>query len=434
MASLARSIDNSPEESGSQPAPLAGRRIGFVSTVVGFGGSEVLIADAVEAALAGGAEVVCFCRAAAALRAILSSRNLRTSRLRFCDWPRLSATSGGPQPGGAGPRRSSMVKGVYRRVMPLSVKRYLGFLADARRFYRELVHHRLDALLINVNGYEASALGAGRWSQPRTIACYHLLWTEPTGSWLDRTADRLMRQRCVDAAGWVLHVSTAARDQWCRAVRLPASRTCVICSGVEDIPLASRQSVRRDLRLSPETFAFCVPGRFNPIKGHRFLLDAVARFKSQLDNCAVLLCGDGELEDELRQRSGELHIEHLVQFLGFRQDLPHILAAADCTVLPSLSENLSLAVLESLTAGTPAIVTDVGAMSEVVNDGVNGLVVPPADSGALGRAMASMASDRNWARKMRQAARQGALARYSKRRMMDEYVSLFSQVISSANA
>lgn len=434
MASLARSIDSSPQEPGLHPPPLAGRRIGFVTTVVGFGGSEVLIADAVEAALAAGAEVVCFCQAAAALRAILSSRNLRTGRLRFCDWPRWSATSGNPQQGGVPLRRPSIVKGIYRRVMPLSVKRYLGFLADARRFYRELRHHALDALLINVNGYEASALAAGRWSRTRTIACYHLLWTEPRGSWLDRTADRIMRQRCVDAAGWVLHVSTAARDQWRRAVRLPVSRTCVICSGVEDIPLPSRQSVRRDLRLSPQTFAFCVPGRFDPIKGHRYLLEAVSRFQGQLSNCAVLLCGDGELDRELRQRSGELQIEHLVQFLGFRRDLPHILAAADCTVLPSLSENLSLAVLESLTAGTPAIVTDVGAMSEVVSDGINGLVVPPADSEALGRAMVSMASDRNWARKMRQAARQGALARYSKQRMMDEYVRFFSQVISSANA
>jgi glycosyltransferase involved in cell wall biosynthesis len=405
---------------------LAGRRIGFVTTVVGFGGSEVLVADAIEAAVTASAEVVCYCHPSAAIRTILKQRNLQLPKITFYDWP--PAFPADPQAA----HRS--LKGIYRRRMPLALKRYFGFLADARRFHRELVRRSLDVLFVNVNGFEAAAVAAGRWSRSRTIACYHLLWTEPDGFWLDRVADRIMRRRSMHAAGCVLHVSAAARDQWCRAVGPPAARTRVIYSGVEDRHVGDRQNVRESLGISPQTFAFCAPSRLDRVKGHEYLLEAVARFAAQLRDCAVLLCGDGKLADELKRRTSELGIDNVVRFLGFRSDLPEVLAAADCSVLPSISENLSIAVLESLTAGTPAIVTNVGAMPEAVMDGVNGLVVPPADADSLGRAMVAMATERDWVRQMRSVARADALARFSKTRMMDEYVSLFSHVISSANA
>jgi glycosyltransferase involved in cell wall biosynthesis len=126
-------------------------------------------------------------------------------------------------------------------------------------------------------------------------------------------------------------------------------------------------------------------------------------------------------------------LQGIIRFLGWRDDLPDLVHAADCTVLPSVaSENLSVAVLESLMAGTPALVTAVGGMAEAITNEVTGLVVPVADSEALGMAMVRFVSEPGLALRMRSAAAEDARSRFTRVRMMQEYVNVFSEAVHLA--
>ena len=437
--SMARSAPARAENDARAPTlqPLAGRRIGFATSVVGFGGSEVLVADAIEAAVQAGAAAICYCHWDAAIRSILKERASVIERVTFRAWPPRSRRSPTrePAPSETTPAPHPWtIQSAYRRLAPLPLKRYMGFLAEVRRFCADLRQTSPDAMFVNVNGSEATAVASGMWNSSRTITCYHLSYTDPVGSWLDQWVDHVTRKQTIQAADVTVHTSQGACDVWCRRYDIPFERTKVIYNGVAGPPQVDRAALRAELGISPATFAFCVPGRLERVKGHSYLISALGLILPQLGDAVALICGDGPLRASLEAQCRELSLANQVRFLGFRRDLPAILAASDCTVLPSVeSENLSVAVLESLMAGTPAVVTNVGGMAEAVQSGVTGLVVPPADAEALASALLLMVSDRERAAAMGQAACEDAQTRFARRRMMDEYVDLFSQVIAKAS-
>src|SRR5205814_1832414 len=86
---------------------------------------------------------------------------------------------------------------------------------------------------------------------------------------------------------------------------------------------------------------------------------------------------------------------------GFRLDIPELLSEVTASVLPSLSEGLSNAVLESMAAAVPVVATQVGGLPEAIEDGVTGLLVPPRDSAALAKAIARILEDRELAGRSR---------------------------------
>jgi glycosyltransferase involved in cell wall biosynthesis len=164
------------------------------------------------------------------------------------------------------------------------------------------------------------------------------------------------------------------------------------------------------------------------MKGHHHLLTALAGRQDAYAGARVLGCGDGPLRAELEARIAAAGLGRIVRFLGWRRDLPEILAASDCTVLPSVeSENLSVAVLESLAIGIPAIVTQVGGMAEAVRDGFTGFVVRPVDSAALHEAMQRVLGDRELTVRLGRNARVDALSRFTRERMLREYVSILAE-------
>ena len=162
---MAVSTPNSPRE--VTHIPLAGLRIGFYTSVVGHGGSEVMFADVMEAACQAGAEVICWSHPDAAIRHISDKRH-NTLTVNFRDWPmrktsELPGNSGLPL---TGPSHLSLHSRLWRQFVPDSVKRMTGFLRTAHDFTRELRQVRLDLLFVNVNGSEAVALAGRHWRHP----------------------------------------------------------------------------------------------------------------------------------------------------------------------------------------------------------------------------------------------------------------------------
>jgi glycosyltransferase involved in cell wall biosynthesis len=160
-----------------------------------------------------------------------------------------------------------------------------------------------------------------------------------------------------------------------------------------------------------------VIARLTDQKGHTYLFDAIARVPS-LDRLQLIVVGDGSLRSALEADAVARGIANRVHFLGARRDLGDLLSAMDMFVLPSLWEGLPLSLVLAMGAGLPVIATAVAGIPEVVTDGTTGLLVPPADADALGRALARVAADPGERTRLGHNAREFVLPRFG----VDVYV------------
>ena len=137
----------------------------------------------------------------------------------------------------------------------------------------------------------------------------------------------------------------------CDKVGVPAKRVTVIYNGVVPVQTVTdeeAQACKAELGISDCYPLPGVVGSLYPVKGHRFLLDAMPKILRRFPKTTLLVIGRGELEVELKEQVEQLAIASNVHFLGIRQDVPRLLSVLNAFVLPSLSEGLSLALLEAM--------------------------------------------------------------------------------------
>jgi glycosyltransferase involved in cell wall biosynthesis len=130
----------------------------------------------------------------------------------------------------------------------------------------------------------------------------------------------------------------------------------------------------------------CV-ARLVPVKGVRYLLEAIPLVRAAVPRATIVFVGDGPLRNELERRAATLGLDGGVLFLGLRRDIAEIMPLFDVVVLPSLNEGMGRAAVEAMAAGRPVIGSRVSGIQDVVSDGETGLLVPPADPAALARAI-----------------------------------------------
>ncbi|MEA4938593.1 MAG: glycosyltransferase [Christensenella sp.] len=121
---------------------------------------------------------------------------------------------------------------------------------------------------------------------------------------------------------------------------------------------ALRAETRAALGLSDESFAVLHVGAFNAQKNQAFLLGAFANLLAERPNARLLLVGDGDRRASCEALCRQLGISNAVSFLGWREDIPALLSAADAFALPSLHEGLPLTIVEAQCAGLPCVVSD----------------------------------------------------------------------------
>ena len=236
--------------------------------------------------------------------------------------------------------------------------------------------------------------------------------------------DRLVA-RHVDA---VIAVSDAAARFLIDAKRLPATKVQVIPNG-RDLS-AFRQAdgtgaaVRRELGIADGAPVLGVVGRLESQKGHRYLVDALPHVTAKVPDVRVLVTGDGSLRGELERQAAAAGLGNIV-FTGFRDDIPRLIAAMDVVVLPSLYEGMPLVAIEAAAAGKPIVATAVDGTPEVVQDRVSGLLVPPADTDALGAAILELLNAPDMRTDMGAAAARLARERFDIRRQIAETEALY---------
>ena len=173
----------------------------------------------------------------------------------------------------------------------------------------------------------------------------------------------------------------------------------------------------------------CV-GRLIERKGQAYLLRAFARLRSMLrQHTKLTLVGTGDEEASLKKLAKDLLVYEQVDFAGIvsNEKMPEVYRKADAFVLPSQNEGMSIALLEAMASGLPAIVTETGGTSELVRENVNGFVVPWANVQALTEYLTLLAGDRLLRHRLGQASRQTAV-KFSWESMSQRYLDLCVQV------
>ncbi len=184
-------------------------------------------------------------------------------------------------------------------------------------------------------------------------------------------------------------------------------------------------ALRRGLGLGHLARLLVFVGRLDPAKNLAGLLRAWARVAPGHPGAGLALVGDGPQRAELAALAGELGLGQSLIFLGQRHDVPAILAAADGFVLASRSEGMPNALLEAMAAGLPSLVTAVGAMPEMIDHGVQGLVAPPGDEAALADGLERLLGDPAGAAAMGAAARRRAEQRHDFEAVADAMVGIY---------
>jgi glycosyltransferase involved in cell wall biosynthesis len=150
--------------------------------------------------------------------------------------------------------------------------------------------------------------------------------------------------------------------------------------------------------------------------------------KTVLDNfpdAVLLVIGEGPLRRELEELVSAAALQSSGLFLGTRKDIPRLLSVFDIFVLCSLSEGLPLTILEAMAAVKPIVATDVGGISEVIQDGIEGIIIPSNDSDRLAEAIIGLLLDEKKRLDMGERARRKFLEKFTIETMVERYEELY---------
>ena len=194
----------------------------------------------------------------------------------------------------------------------------------------------------------------------------------------------------------------------------------VIPNGVE----AGRYPDRRDDKTRPVRTVITV-ANLRPEKSHETLIGAASLLAHQFPEVRYQMVGDGPRRRELEAAVRARGLERTVTFLGHREDVPQLLAAADVFVLPSISEAFPNAAVEAMAAGLPVVASSVGGLLDLIEPERTGLLVTPGDPQALATALHLLFIDRDFASRLGQSARAQVQQRYSFERMVSSFEELY---------
>ncbi|MEO8520141.1 MAG: glycosyltransferase [Acidobacteriota bacterium] len=247
----------------------------------------------------------------------------------------------------------------------------------------------------------------------------------------DKSAGQIRLQRLAYRAATKVVANSPAARQVLTAEGVAPGSIAVIPNGVDpswfDLP-DHRRPIRTVITVA----------NLRPEKSHDTLLEAAAALAPTHPDLRFQIVGDGPRRQQLEARAAALGLGGLgglggiVQFLGHRDDVPALLAAADLFVLPSRSEAFPNGAIEAMAAGLPVVACAVGGLVDLIDPGVTGLLVSPGDAAALAAAIARLAGHPAEAESLGRAARLAVRQRYSFDRMVGSFEALYRSGLGAA--
>jgi glycosyltransferase involved in cell wall biosynthesis len=171
-----------------------------------------------------------------------------------------------------------------------------------------------------------------------------------------------------------------------------------------------------------------------PHKGQRHLVEAAHLVVQQIPDARFVILGEGELREHLERQVREYHLEKHVLLPGFRADVLGCLKGFDIFAMSSVTEGLGTSLLDAMACSKPIVATSAGGIPEVVEDGVNGLMVAPRDHHAMAQAMVRLLGDRSLRKRMGAAGLARLLERFTVEKMVAGTAAVYARVAGTPHA
>lgn len=229
----------------------------------------------------------------------------------------------------------------------------------------------------------------------------------------------------------IVTVSSDAADVCTKIEKVEAAKVVTILNGINTKNFyPSRSTTLRDeLRLPPAEPIIGIVARLAADKDHATLLDACGLLFQRGLCFTLVIIGDGPLRAFLQNKVRDEGYGDKIRFLGTRLDIPNLISQLDLFVLSSITEGISLTLLEAMCSQIPIVATDVGGNREVVEDGVTGFIVPAKSPERLSEKMKVLLDNRALRIAMGEAGRRRVIENFSLTKAVSEYVSLYQQVL-----
>jgi glycosyltransferase involved in cell wall biosynthesis len=238
-------------------------------------------------------------------------------------------------------------------------------------------------------------------------------------------------QRMLAQIHQIIVVSEASRETYLTK-GLPNHSVTAIPYGIGPrLATRRRSAVRQSLKISESTPLILTAARFTEQKGYRDLVQALPAVVQHIPEAVFVWAGEGPLLDDMRQQVQALGLEHHVRFLGWRSDIPDLLAASDLFVLPSLFEGMPIVILEALLNECPVIATQIGGISEIITDGIHGRLVPSADPAQLAAAIVDALSSPTQMRQWTEAGCERVHHVFSDDTMAAQTLALYKRLLKN---
>lgn len=301
------------------------------------------------------------------------------------------------------------------------------------RLARYLRRQRVDVLHTHL--FEPSVVGltAAAWAGTpiRVLTRHYSDYHTRIGRRWHVRLDRL----CTRLADAVIAVSRHTADHMISEEGAPPGKIHVVLNGIDFDRVRpsgpdAAQRIRREFDAVQANLLVCL-ARLHPEKGHGILFRALPGLRRRVARPTVLLlAGSGPFEAEYRAEVEALGCGDMVRFLGFRPDAADLITAADLLVLPSAAEAFGLVLAESLYLGTPVLATRVGGIPEIVDDGLDGVLVPAADSAALEDALVALLGDPQRRLRLAGAGVSKVRERFGFREMVQAYERIYDGLVA----
>ena len=191
---------------------------------------------------------------------------------------------------------------------------------------------------------------------------------------------------------------------WSKIPAIPIHKATLVGNGIDSsavtkrVAVDARERIRREFGIAEDAFVIVNVARFEPQKGHFFLLQALKQLVARVDRRVVtLLVGIGIDQEKIEAEVKHLNLQDVVHFTGYRRDVPDILAASNVSVMTSHYEGIPRALMESMALGKPVVATDVPGTRTLIDAGHTGLLVTYGDVPGLADALIKVWMDPKFA-------------------------------------
>ncbi len=225
----------------------------------------------------------------------------------------------------------------------------------------------------------------------------------------------------------VIAVSEAVKKNLIEA-GLDRKKIITIYNGIEvlkELSTDEKEGTKSKWGISRDEMVISFVARLEEVKGHIYFIEAAHEIVKIHDKVKFLIIGTGSLDKSLRQEVKSRGLTEKIIFTGHVEDITELINITDVNVLPSLSEAFGLSIVEAMSLSIPCVATRTGGIPEIIDDEINGLLVPIRDSHALARAIVSLMEDQSLRREIGKAAKLKVEEEFTAKAMTNKVTKLY---------